>query len=136
MSNYQKIEFHDACDDLQPVCFAIQHSMGSKELSNWLTYMGEMPHIVKGSWALLTFILVEEKLALLLQDLITVVYLRTVPYSMPLHGANLIHMTESLSFDDLEQIASGQSRSFIPQKYETALAIAAKLATSDYKLRE
>jgi alkylhydroperoxidase family enzyme len=138
MSNYHKIDFHDACDELRSVYQDVQHSMGTQELPNWLTYMGEMPHIVKGSWALLKSILVEGKLTPLLQDLImyTVAYHRTVPYCMALHGANLIRMTQSLSLEDLEDIARGQSRGFIPQKYETALAIAAKLATSDCNLNE
>lgn len=43
MSNYQRVAYEDACDDLKSVYEDVQIRMGSKELPNWLTYLGEVP---------------------------------------------------------------------------------------------
>ncbi|MBT0586223.1 carboxymuconolactone decarboxylase family protein [Alteromonas oceanisediminis] len=138
MSNYACVNYEHASDELRAIYDEVRDTMGDRELPNWLTYMGEMPHMVRSTWSLLKSILVEGHLSPLLQDLImyTVAYHRTVPYCMALHASNLIRMTESLSFQDLEDIALGDSRGFIPPRYETATRIAATLAKSDCALSE
>lgn len=138
MSNYQRVAYEDACDDLKSVYEDVQIRMGSKELPNWLTYLGEVPQVLKGTWSLLKSVLIEGGLSPLLQDLIlyTVAYHRTVPYCMALHGNNLIRMSQGLTFSQLDEIATGKSRGFIPHKFEVATEIAAKLATSDCSLCE
>ena len=138
MSNYQSIGYEDASDELRLIYDEIREAIGETELPNWITYMGEMPHIVKGSWALLKSVLMDGNLPPLLQDLIlfVVAYHRTVPYCMALHASNIIRMTDNLTLSDLEEIAQGKSRGYLPEKYSVATAVALKLATSKCILKK
>lgn len=133
MSNFQSISYEDASDELKSIYDEIRDALGSHKLPNWLTYMGEMPHIIKSCWGLLQSVLVDGKLNPLLQDLIffVVAYNRTVPYCMALHASNLIRMTDNLSFSDLEEIAKGNTRGYLPEKYAVATDVAIKLATGN-----
>jgi len=136
MSNFQPISYESATGDLKAIYDEIRASTGKDELPNWLTYMGELPHVVKGTWGLLKSILADSQLNPILQDLIlfVVAYHRTVPYCMALHASNLIRMTDNLSYSDLEEIALGHSNGYLPDNYQVASQVAIKLSNSNCNL--
>lgn len=131
MSNYNPVSYENADYQTRAVYDEVRNALGEQSLPNWLTHLGEMPDVLKSSWELLKSIMLKGKLSPLLQDLIfyTVAYHRTVPYCMALHGANIIRMTKVLSAQDLEAIAKGNHRGFLPDKYHSAIQLAAKLST-------
>ena len=138
MSNYKPVSYEKADQTTRAIYDDVMSVLGETELPNWLTYMGEMPEVLRSSWELLKSIVMKGSLTPLLQDLLfyTVAYHRTVPYCMALHGANIIRMTKALSADDLEAIARGDHRGFLPDKYHTAIQLAAKLATLNCGLEQ
>lgn len=87
---------------------------------------------------MLKSVLVEGNLPALLQELIlfTVAYHRSVPYCLDLHASNVIRMTQTLDYRDLQQIACEESRGIIPDSYRAALKVATKLAISNCTLDE
>lgn len=136
MPNYHAIEYQNAGPELQSLYDEIMTTLNLQTLPNWLSYLGQTPHIAKGMWAMLKSVLVNGNLPPLLQELIlfTVAYHRCVPYCLDLHASNLLRMTDTLEYKDLEEIACNNSQGIIPASYHAAIKVATKLATTNCTL--
>lgn len=136
MSNYLPVDYQSAPKELRAIYDEICLTMEVNEPPSWATCLGGAVHLVKGMWAMLKHCVVESHLPPLLKELIffAVAYHRTVPYCMDVHANNIFRMTEHLTFRDLKEIVENKSHGIIPNSYQVAINLAAKLSKSDCSL--
>lgn len=130
MSNYKRVPYQDADGELKAIYDDILDKLKIDELPNWASHLGESPEILNGLWHIFTSVSFAGRVSSLLLELIyfSIAYHRHAPYCIELHASNALRLTNNLTFDDLEKIASHQSNGLLPESYEVAIAVAVELS--------
>jgi alkylhydroperoxidase family enzyme len=133
MKAYQPVPYSYANTELSALYDEIMHAFGFTVLPNWVVYLGSAPHLLQGLWDLLKQHTVKSSLSPLLQELVLfcIAFNRAVPYCIELHASNLLRLTKNLDYNDLADIATGNSQGIIPESYVRSIRIAIDLSMSE-----
>jgi len=138
MKRTSRLEYENAPPEVRAIYDEIMDAMGSPSVLNFLTALGNNPHVLRAVWSMLRETVIEGEIPALLKQLILFKISITAgnKYCTALHGHAALNLDPTLTYDDLVALSGGACSANLPPSFPLAIEIIARASLDPKSVEE